>query len=85
MKMGPNALKRSTGRRPLLGLCFLIPFLIGGCPEFRDDVVSVFETATRNALLGSDDEWTIANATRVSLVDVTIDLIFDQFRSDEYE
>jgi len=41
------------------------------------------ETATRSALLGTDDELTIANAARVSFVDVTIDLIFDQFLSNE--
>jgi hypothetical protein len=56
---------------------------MGGCPEFRDDVVSVVETATRSALLGTDDYSTIANAARVSFVDVTIDLIFDQFLSDQ--
>ncbi len=83
MKTGTNAPKQSIARRRLLGLCFLLPFLMGGCPEFRDDVVSVFENAARSTLLGSEDEWTIANATRVSLVDVTIDLLFDQFRADE--
>jgi hypothetical protein len=62
----------------LLGLCCLVPLLMGGCTEFRTDVVSVFETATRSALLSTDDEWTIANAARVSLVDSTINLIFDQ-------
>ena len=62
----------------------MVPFLIGGCPEFRDDIVSVFETATESALLGADDQWTITNAVRVSLVDVTIDLFFDQFRSGDF-
>ena len=83
MKTGTNASTGSTARFALVGLCFLLPFLMGGCPEFRNDIVSVFESATRSALLSTDDEWTIANAARVSLVDVTIDLVFDQFLTDE--
>lgn len=83
MKTGTNASTGSTVRQPLLGLCLLLPLLMGGCPEFRNDIVSVMETATRSALLGTDDELTIANAVRVSFVDVTIDLIFDQFLSNE--
>ena len=54
------------------------------CPEFRDDVVSVFETAAQSALLGTDDQWTITNAVRVSLMDATIDVLFDQFRSNDF-
>jgi hypothetical protein len=81
MKTPANA---STVRRPLLGLCFLLPFLMGGCPEFRNDVVGVFETATRTALLGTDDEFTISYTARGAMVDATIDLIFDVFRTDEY-
>jgi len=79
MKTGTNA---STACRPLLGLCFLLPFLMGGCPEFRNDVVGVFETATRGALLGTDDEFTIAYTARGAIVDATIDMIFDVFRTD---
>jgi hypothetical protein len=56
---------------------------MGGCPEFRDDVVGVFETAARSALLGTEDEWTIAHAIRGSLVDAAIDMISDQLRGDE--
>ena len=66
-----------------LGLCCLVPLLMGGCVEFRNDVVGVFETATRSALLSTDDELTITNAVRVSLVDSTIDLLFDSLLADE--
>lgn len=72
----------SAARRGVLGVCLALPFVMGGCPEFRDDLAGVFEAATRTALLGTDDEWTIAHAVRGSLVDATIDLVFDQFRSD---
>lgn len=83
MQTRANLSHRSTLRRLLLGLCCLVPLLMGGCPEFRNDVVGVLETATRSALLGTDDEWTIRNAARVSLIDVTIDLIFDQLLAEE--
>lgn len=83
MQRRANLSNRSTLRRALFGLCCLVPLMMGGCPGFRADVVSVFETATRSALLGTDDEWTIANAMRVSLVDVAIDLVFDQLIADE--
>jgi len=56
---------------------------MGGCPEFRDDVVGVMETATRNVLFGTDAAWTIADAARVSFADAVIDLFFGQLRSDE--
>ncbi|MHC4697072.1 MAG: hypothetical protein ACYTFA_10045 [Planctomycetota bacterium] len=55
---------------------------MGGCPEFRDDIVGVYETATHSAFLGTDDRDTIALGARTSIVDATIDLFFDQFRSD---
>ena len=68
---------------PLFGLALLLPLLMGGCPEYRNNVVGVFETAARTALLGSDDQDTIAHAARGSLVDATIDLLFDVLRTDE--
>ena len=82
MKADTNGSTRSMARRPLLGLSLLLPLLMGGCPEFRDDIVGVYETATRSALLGAEDEETITYTARASVVDATIDLFFDQFRSD---
>ena len=66
MKEASNAAVRSRARGCALGLSVLLPLLMGGCPEFREDVVGVFETATRTALLGTEDEWTIASVARVS-------------------
>ncbi len=82
MKVRGKAPVKMMARSPLLGLCLLLPFLMGGCPEFRDDVVGVFETATRSVLLGVEDEWTITYVARGALVDAAIDLAFDQFRAD---
>jgi hypothetical protein len=77
-----NGITGSKTLRCALGVSLLLPFLMGGCPEFREDVVGVFETATRTALLSTEDAPTIVNVARVSLVDATIDLFFDQFRGD---
>ena len=82
MKTRGNTPATWTFRQALLGLCCLAPLLMGGCPEFRDEIVGVFETATRGVLLGTEDEWTIAYTARASIVDATIDLFYDQFRSD---
>ena len=82
MKMCTN-LSKARQRSWAFGVCFLLPFLMGGCPEFRNDVTSVFEGAVRTTLLGSEDEWTIASIVRGSITDATIDLVFDQFRGDQ--
>ena len=75
---------RSPGCRARLGLCFLLPFLMGGCPEFRNDVVSVLEAATRSALLGAEDAASITDTATTSLVGAAIDLFFDPLRADSF-
>ncbi len=72
---------RACGRQAKLGLFFLLPLLMGGCPEFRDELISVIETATRSALFDAEDTQTIADTAATSLADATLDLIFDQFRT----
>ena len=74
---------RSPRRPCVLGVFSLLPFLMGGCPEYRNDITDVFAGAVRSALLGSEDDWTIVSIIRGSITDATIDLVFDQFRSDE--
>ncbi len=80
MKTGTKASRGSKIGRPLLALCLLLPFLMGGCPEFRNDTVSAFETATQAVLFGTEDGITIVNSTRISLLDAGVDLVFDQLR-----
>jgi hypothetical protein len=55
---------------------------MGGCPEFRNEVVGVIEAATVSAVFGTEDAASISQTARQGLVDAAIDLIFDQFRSD---
>ncbi len=83
MRTTANPSPKSMPRRGVLGVCLLLPFLMGGCPEFREEIVTVFETAATSALLGTEDEWAISSIVRGSLVDATIDLFFDQFRDDD--
>jgi len=82
MKTGWNAVPANR-RRGAFALCFLLPFLMGGCPDFRNDLAGVFEDAARTTLLGTEDEWTIVSIIRGSITDATIDLVFDQFRTDQ--
>jgi len=81
MKKGVRPSIASTMRRPMLGLCILVPFLMGGCPEYRNEVVGVLEAATVSVLFGTEDAAAISQTARQSLVDATIDLVFDQLRS----
>lgn len=72
---------RASGRQSALGLFFLLPLLMGGCPEFREEVVSVIEMVARSALLSTQGAQTIADTATTSLLDATIDLLFDQLRT----
>lgn len=52
--MSLNRPRRSRSRRSnylaLSALCLLLPSLMGGCPEFQDATVDVFENAARGLL-----------------------------------
>ena len=52
---------RKPQRRPLplaaIAFICLLPFLMGGCPEFRNDAVDVFETAARGLLDAALDAY----------------------------
>ena len=73
---------RKTRCGALLGLWFAIPLLMGGCPDYRTDLVGVLATATRSALFSNDDAVTITNTVRASLVDATLSLLFSQLAGD---
>ena len=59
----------------------MLPLLMGGCPEFRDSLVSVADSLTRGLIFGTDSPDNLINAASVSIVNAALDLFFDQFRS----
>ncbi len=76
-------------RRPVAGLCIaltlvaLLPFLLGGCPEFRNSSVDAVDSATRSVVLGDTTEQEAADAAALGVLSAALDLFFDQFRTDE--
>ena len=50
MRKGKRSLRRTVCRFAFLTLCPLLPFLMGGCPEFQNQVTGAFESATRSIL-----------------------------------
>ena len=83
MRSSGQRSRRARNGLALLAICVLLPGLMGGCPTYRNDLVGVLETATHGVLLGTSDRATIVRTARDSFIDATINLIFDQFRSDE--
>ena len=83
MRTARQATRRRLGGLFVVGLAALTPFLMGGCPDYRNAVVDTFEEATRSYLSGSDQETVRANA-QYGFVDATVTLFFDQFRTDDY-
>ncbi len=76
-------LTRSAAVRVCLGtLMVLAPALTGGCPEFRDQLVDVAESATRSAILTGDSVETVAETAARSAVDASLTFLFDQLRND---
>jgi len=77
---------RPLAKRPTTwGVSLLLPLLMGGCPEFRNDLVDLVEEATRGALLSTQDPIAIADAATLSLVDAALDLFFGQFRGSQFQ
>lgn len=50
MNLGNHKQPRASRRIAALALCSLLPALMGGCPEFRNESVTAIETATRGVL-----------------------------------
>ena len=80
--MNPNAPMRHRWphRAVSVILCLLLPLLAGGCPDFRNDVVSVVEEATRSLIFASQSPEQVIEIAGTGLLDSVIDLVFDQFR-----
>ena len=73
--------RRFASRWGVLGICFLAPTLMGGCPELRNEVVNVTNTAVQGLVLGDlGQEEAFTNVARGTL-SAAIDAFFDQLRA----
>jgi hypothetical protein len=63
-------------------LLFIIPALMGGCPEFRNNVVNIANEATQSVIIGGEDQNAAWDNVVRGLLSATIDLFFDQLRTD---
>jgi hypothetical protein len=50
MTSQPRCKRGTSGRLALAFLGLLLPILMGGCPDFRDESVAAIETATRGVI-----------------------------------
>ncbi len=63
-------------------LIAVLPMLVGGCPEVRNQLVDIAETATRTIIFTEVDPQKTLENVIYGVVDAGIDLIFDQLRTD---
>ena len=63
-------------------LLAVLPTLVGGCPEVRNQLVDIAETATRTIIFTDVGPQETLENVIYGIVDAGIDLIFDQLRTD---
>ena len=78
--------ERSVSRSPrqwlVLVLLGLLPGLMGGCPEFRNDLVNIANDATQSVVLGGETEESAWDTAVRGALGAAIDLFYDQFRDE---
>ncbi len=55
MNRSPRPRLRIPARLALLAFCGLLPAVMGGCPDFRNESVTAVETASRGVLNAAVD------------------------------
>ncbi len=73
-----------TSRLAGLAIGCLLPLLLGGCPEFRNGSVDAFDAATRSVVLGDTTTDDATDAASRGVLNAALDLLFDQFRTSEF-
>ncbi len=63
-------------------LTALGPLTVGGCPEVRNQLVDIAETATRTVIFTDQDPQQTLENVIYGIVDAGLDLVFDQLRTD---
>ena len=74
--------RRRTWSAVGVGLAVLVPLSLGGCPEVRNQLVDIAETATRTVIFTDQDPQQTLENVIYGIVDAGLDLVFDQFRTD---
>ena len=74
----------STLRLVAAGLCLLVPLVMGGCPEFRNETVGALSSAADGIIVGGQPSDEAMDAASRTIASAAIDLFFSQFQSDEF-
>jgi hypothetical protein len=66
-----------------LVLALILPGLLGGCPEFRNDVLDSLQTATQGVLVGGVQPPDALETAATGVVTAMVNLAFDALRVEE--
>lgn len=77
-----NRSVRGARRGAAFALLAALPALMGGCPEFRNDLVTIANEATQAVVLGGESQDTVVDTAVRGALGAAIDLLFDQLRDD---
>ena len=75
MSRKTHKLRNGRTLRVLFLVCSMLPLLMGGCPEFRDSLVSVADSLTRGLIFRTDSPDNLIDAATVSVVNAALDLL----------
>jgi hypothetical protein len=70
------------GRWVILLLLGLLPGLMGGCPEFRNQLVDIANTATVSLVLSDEPSADVVESAAREAAAAVLGLLFDQLRTD---
>jgi hypothetical protein len=68
----------------VVALPICIPLLMGGCPEFRNDVINAANAATQGIVVSDQDSAEAFDTASRAFWSAVIDLAFDQLRDDSF-
>lgn len=83
MKKIVRTSKRMRTAGALLALSLILPGLVGGCPEFRNDVLDSLQTATQGVLVGGVQPPDAVDTAADGVVAAMLNLVFDALRVEE--
>lgn len=75
--------KRARTAGTLLVLALILPGLLGGCPEFRNNVLDSLQSATQSVLVGGVQPDDALETAGLGVVSALVELAFDALRVEE--